>query len=313
MPNFAMVVDVAATLKPPEQIDTKVNVPSDWKTWDNLFQTIRDTINEFIEVANLVPGIDLEQLPGGSLNDLVIKPFTGDWDRIRMNGEACKILKEGVRGLSKNTLAIPIDMERHWSGKAAFAFSGVAIAFGVIMDRVANVLAKGQLVYEKIGEVSRKIGQTAIKVIVALGKLLGRLVGKIAQRFASWIGWVKTTAEVIAHGLEPVMDIYNGVKRVVDLVQHILELKTRVEEYVDRMTKALEVFENIPNVVDELPTLGQIVLRDAKAPSRAAAEAGADDATKDVDPVPATDAADDDLQEELDDANHSASEAEAGR
>ena len=313
MPNFARVVDVQATLTPPEQVESHLKVPPEWKTWDSLFQTVRDAINEFIDVANHVPGIDLKPLPGGNLNDLVIKPFTGDWDRIRMNGEACKILEKGVDGYAKNTLAIPIDMGPHWTGQAAVAFSGVATVFGVVMDRVGNVMAKGQLVYEKIGRVSQRIGETAIKVIVSLGKLLGRLASKIAQRFSNWIAWVKTTADVIANGLEPVMDIYNGVKRVIDLVDHVFEMKTRVEEYIDRMNKALEVFTHIPDVVDELPTLGQIVLREAKPPTKDEAEAGAADATEDIDPVPATDAADDDLQDELDDANHSAAEAEAGR
>jgi hypothetical protein len=313
MPTFGIVVDVPASLTPPEQISSKLDVPREWKSWDELFQTIRDTINDFIDVANKVPGIELQQLPGGSLADLVIKPFTGDWDRIRMNGEACTILKKGVQGLSKNTLAIPIDMSPHWTGRAAVAFSAVATVFGVVLDSVANVMAKGELVYAKVGRVCQRIGETAIKVIVALGKLLGRLAGKIAQRFAHWLAWVKTAADVIANGLEPVRDIYNGVRRVIDLVDHIFEMKARVEEYVDRMTQAFEVFTDIPAVVDELPTLGQIVLKDAHAPSKDEAEAGAAEATESIDPVPATDAADDDLDRELHDAGRSADEAEAGR
>ena len=91
------------------------------------------------------------------------------------------------------------------------------------------MLAKGQLVYEKIGEVSRKIGETAIKVILALGKLLGRLASKIAQRFANWLSWIKTTAEVVANGLEPVMRHLQRGQAGRRPVQHILEMKTRVE------------------------------------------------------------------------------------
>ena len=60
MPNFAMVVDVTGHAEVPGSDRQQGQAPSDWKTWDNLFQTIRDAINEFIDVANLVPGIDLE-------------------------------------------------------------------------------------------------------------------------------------------------------------------------------------------------------------------------------------------------------------
>lgn len=81
--QFTDVVDVKGMLKDPEKPDTKLDLPPEWKSWDKAFQEVRDAINKFLDVVDQVPGIDISmRLPGGSLVDIVVKPFTGDWDRI---------------------------------------------------------------------------------------------------------------------------------------------------------------------------------------------------------------------------------------
>jgi len=114
--GFADVIDVTAMLTPPEVMHAALVMPHDWLVWDTLFQRVRDGINLLLGIADHLPGVAVPRLPDGSLADLIVKPLCGDWDRIRSNGDACRILARGMDGLAQNLAAVPISLAPHWTG-----------------------------------------------------------------------------------------------------------------------------------------------------------------------------------------------------
>lgn len=264
--QFTDVVDVKGMLKAPEKPDTKLDLPADWKKWDTAFQEVRDAINKFLDVVDKVPGIDISmRLPGGSLVDIVVKPFTGDWDRIYMNGAACKTWGEAVGGMGKNVGQVPIDMALHWSGKGAVSFTAHAGVYAVVISAVGALLQYGEKIFQAIGKMSQRLGEAVVKVLTRLGKLLIRVLGQIAKRLSGWWAWVTTAAEVVMNGLDVVRDIYNDVVEIIELVKRLFDLKSKVEAWVSDQVAKLKAFQELPIISGELPNVTNIRLAEFPA------------------------------------------------
>jgi hypothetical protein len=258
---FVDKVDIKALLKEPEKPDTKLNLPPEWQSWDKAFQEVRDAINKFLDVVDQVPGIDISmRLPGGSLVDIVVKPFTGDWDRIYMNGSACKVWGEAVGGLGTNVGQVALDMLPRWSGKGALSFAAHQGVYAVVISAIGALLHYGEKVFQAIGNMSKRLGETVVKVLTRLGKLLIRVLGQVAKRLAGWWAWVKTAAEVLVNGLDVVRDIYNDVVEIIELVKRLFDLKAKVEAWVSDQVAKLKLFQELPNISLELPNVTNIRL-----------------------------------------------------
>lgn len=259
--QFTDVVDVKGMLKDPEKPDTKLDLPPEWKSWDKAFQEVRDAINKFLDVVDQVPGIDISmRLPGGSLVDIVVKPFTGDWDRIYMNGAACKTWGEAVGGMGRNVGQVPIDMALHWKGKGAVSFTAHQGVYAVVISAIGALLQYGEKVFQAIGKMSQRLGETVVKVLTRLGKLLIRVLGQVANRLSGWWAWIKTAAEVVVNGLDVVRDIYNDVVEIIDLVKRLFDLKSKVEAWVSDQVAKLKAFQELPAISLELPNVTNIRL-----------------------------------------------------
>jgi len=264
--TFVDAVDVKAMLKAPDQRNAEIKRPAEWAEWNEAFKKIRDTINKFLDVVDKVPGIDITmRLPGGDLEDLVVKPFTGDWNRIRMNGDACKVWGQSVQGLSQNVAKLPKDMALHWYGKTALAFDAHHVAYAVVMKGIGMILEKGELLFSKMGDMSQKLGEVAIRVLTKLGKILLRVIGRILEKFAGWWAAIKTAAEVVVNGLQPVIDIYNDIVKIIDLVGKLFELKDKVVAWVEDKVAKLKLFSELPHMIENLPNLTAVRLPDAPA------------------------------------------------
>lgn len=261
---LAWYEDVPGILQPPAQRTVELTELADFARWDSLYQTIRDTVNKFIEVVHLVTGIDLAPLQEGGLADLIIKPLTGDWNRIKMNGDACKIAGNATIAMGTNIAFLPVNIRDSWEGSAEDSFVLTAETFGVIAGGLGGLMSCTYLAFDLISQTSEALGRVVMRILNALFRLLERVAAKIASRFGGWWAAIKTGLEIVAHGLEPVIDIYNGIKMIIKLVQDTLDLVDAAREWVDssieRVKEAFAAFEQFGDIFTQVAN-GQMPTR----------------------------------------------------
>jgi len=231
-------------------------VPADWRTWDWYFERARDAVNDFLSLVDKLPSVDVGRLPEGSLADLVVKPFCGDWDRIARQADACVIAADAMDGLALNVALVPLDLGRDWWGEASVAAVAHVDCYAVATRGMAEVVASGREAFVAASWMSRRVGETAIRLLVAVGRLLVRLAAKLASRFGGWVAWARAAAEILEEGLGPVRDIYDDVRRLVRLVDDLVALRDLVTEWVAEARSALGVMRGLPDLVERLPRLG---------------------------------------------------------
>ncbi len=255
MTGFGDLIDLREVLQPPAVGSATLVVPKDWAVWDALFIKVRDGINVLLGVADQVPGLVVPRLPEGNLAHLVIKPLCGDWDRIRANGEACRTLAKGMEGLAGNLLVLPLQLSTHWSGHTAISFAAHHAGYALAVEGVARLVSRGQLVFEAVGQMSQRVGETAIRLLTRLGLLLARVVRKIATRLAPYVGWLATAKELLVDGVKPILDIVADLRETVDLVHSLLDLVHHVRAWLAEARQDLSIFASLPAMLDALPSL----------------------------------------------------------
>lgn len=258
--------DIAAMLKVPDKRDVKVDRPPEWIQWDEAFQKIRDTINKLLELVDLIPGVDPGRLPGGNLEQIVIYPFTGDWNRIRMNGDACKIWGDATVALGENVKAIPKGMLGHWWGQAQLAFDAQHIAYGYVLKAIGSLVEHGKVLFDKIGDMSQKIGERAMRILVRLGTKLLSLVKRIGSRFGGWFAWAKTAYDVATKGIDAISDIWYDIKDCIEQVKNIMELAEKVRAWVSDSIGKLKALGDLDSLMEQLPQVAEVALKDLTTP-----------------------------------------------
>ena len=266
MSRFGDAVDLGQVLVPPPVGEASLQVPKDWETWDALYVEIRDGLDVLRSVAELIPGVDLPELPGGSLADLVVTPFSGDWNRVRAHGDACVTLGRGMDGLGRNLAAIPLDLAPHWAGATTLAFAGHHAGYGLAAAAAGRVVAQGTWVFEGIARVSQRVGEAAIRLLTRLGQLLIKAVRQLRRRVLPLVGWLTTVRDLVVDGLGPVLDLVRDVVEIVESVRDLVALAEEVRAWVEVQVERLRVFTQLRSVLDLLPTLGQAVLGGTSSP-----------------------------------------------
>lgn len=256
MSAFGDVVDVRDVLRPPSVGSASLVLPRDWIVWDTLFMRARDGIDLLGTIADRVAGVDVPRLPEGSLADLIVKPLCGDWDRIRANGEACRTLGRGLNGLARNLVVLPLDLTPYWSGHTMVRFAAHHVPYAIAVEAVSEVVSRGQVVFDRISEVSQRVGEAAIRLLTRLGQLLVRVARKVARRLAPYVGWVATVKDVLSDGLGPILDIVADLRETVALVHALFALISRVTDWLEVARSDLMVFALLPAALDGLPVLG---------------------------------------------------------
>jgi hypothetical protein len=257
MTHFRDAVDLREILKPPAVGRATLMVPRDWAVWDELFMRVRDGINMLLGLADHVPGLDVPRLPDGSLADIVVKPLCGDWDRIRANGEACHILGRGMEGFAGNLLVLPVQLAPHWSGQTAVSFAAHHSGYALAVEAIARLVSRGHLVFEAVGQMSQRVGETAIRLLTRLGLLLARVVRKIATRLAPYVGWLATAKELLVDGVQPILDIVADIRETVELVHCLMDLVHQVRAWLTEAREDLSIFASLPALLDGLPRVGR--------------------------------------------------------
>lgn len=199
-------------------------------------------------------------LGGKDLRQLVIEPLTGNFNRIRANGEAWAdvggMLNTILTNFGDNAKKLVLS---DWTGEAAQAF----------LEHVDVVWAGGLYVASKCAEWLQNgfdtLAELVEKIAVKCAQIFDRLVDKIVDlgmRFIPGLGQIIMAIEWIASGFQD-FPAWSDIEEVARIVAEITQLHQTVKNLVDAAQKYIAGFEQALNAVESIPQIGSI--DDAKA------------------------------------------------
>jgi hypothetical protein len=212
---------------------------------DSLKSQIQD-LGDALEVFDWV----YEKIRGQSVIDELIKPLTGDFNRIRANGEAWKEIGQAFRKISDNqSFAVDKLRDEHWTeGAAARAFqSHIEVTWGLALQGAALGCDWIQKGFDLLADRAVQVGQAAIDLLEKLLKVLKKLALKLTG-----VGTVIGAAIDILSGDLP---FKKDVKAAVDLIKAIIELKGKLEDLLASAKKFFAGAKMIANVLTSLPSV----------------------------------------------------------
>lgn len=239
---------VRADLGVPEAHDRALDHDATFTAWDHTFSTLRDAVNHGIRLLNHA-GAGLRELPGESLEELLVLPLTGDYGRIRQNADACGRVRLALDTWGGNFARISLGLDPRWDGMAAAAFFARMQAYDLLARALGEVVGRGAAVFEEIATVSEAIGVVVERVIVALGRLLARLARKVLEKVAGPAGWTAFAVELATKGLHAMTEIVEDVELVLSLIAAARDLRDTVREWAEVQRQRLGLFAELPALV----------------------------------------------------------------
>ncbi|SDF63216.1 hypothetical protein SAMN05216553_102420 [Lentzea fradiae] len=232
---------VAASLKQPE-VDTA-----------SLNEVLRDQ-GWGVQAVDWV----FEAVTGESLVSTIITPITGDWSKIRADGDAWRMVGNAMNDVSYNLTDAVGKVRDHWDGDAARAHEAyIALGWkaGLLAEMgVAQLIAKG---FDTVASGAEALGKQA-------ARLLDYLVNKLLEAAATvWIpvgGWIKA-AEMVWNAYQiyrRVMDIIDTVKKLIADVKALFDAVGRVFSAIGKLKDADSLAEAM-NATQEVAEAGRDV------------------------------------------------------
>lgn len=193
-------------------------------------------------------------ITGSSMVDDFIMPLTGDFNRIRANGDAWETIAKDIECVSDNLTANVEELQTHWThGQAARNFEtlyikGAWFAGSYATAEVCRFVKKG---FEVLADESIKLAQKAVDL---LEKLLHKLE-KLASRFIPGGGWAKAGADAVVDIFSGDVPVYHEIKEVWDLVHAILGLIDAIKTIVESATSFFNGLKEIGSAIKEIPEI----------------------------------------------------------
>ncbi len=199
-----------------------------------------------------------EAVTGESLVATIITPITGDWSKIRADGDAWRMVGNAMNDVSYNLTDAVGKVRDHWDGDAARAHEQyIALGWkaGLLAEMgVAQLIAKG---FDTVASGAEALGKQA-------ARLLDYLVNKLLEAAATvWIpvaGWIKA-AEMVWNAYQiyrRVMDIIDTVKKLIADVKSLFDAVGRVFSAIGKLKDADSLAEAM-NATQEVAEAGRDV------------------------------------------------------
>ncbi|MET9228458.1 hypothetical protein [Lentzea sp. NPDC003310] len=238
---YHSVRPVAASLKQPD-VDTA-----------SLNDVLRDQ-GWGVQAVNWV----FEAVTGESLVSTIITPITGDWSKIRADGDAWRMVGNAMNDVSYNLTDAVGKVRDHWDGDAARAHEKyIALGWkaGLLAEMgVAQLIAKG---FDTVANGAEALGKQA-------ARLLDYLVNKLLEAAATvWIpvaGWIKA-AEMVWNAYQiyrRIMDIIETVQKLISDVKALFDAVGRVFSAIGKLKDADSLAEAM-NATQEVAEAGRDV------------------------------------------------------
>ncbi|HUQ58048.1 hypothetical protein [Lentzea sp.] len=199
-----------------------------------------------------------EAVTGESLVSTIITPITGDWSKIRADGDAWRMVGNAMNDVSYNLTDAVGKVRGHWDGDAARAHEKyIALGWkaGLLAEMgVAQMIAKG---FDTVASGAEALGKQA-------ARLLDYLVNKLLEAAATvWIpvaGWIKA-AEMVWNAYQiyrRVMDIIDTVQKLIADVKSLFDAVGRVFSAIGKLKDADSLAEAM-NATQEVAEAGRDV------------------------------------------------------
>ncbi|MCP2250513.1 hypothetical protein [Lentzea aerocolonigenes] len=199
-----------------------------------------------------------EAVTGESLVATIITPITGDWTKIRADGDAWRMVGNAMNDVSYNLTDAVGKVRGHWDGDAARAHEKyIALGWkaGLLAEMgVAQLIAKG---FDTVASGAEALGKQA-------ARLLDYLVNKLLEAAATvWIplaGWIKA-AEMVWNAYQiyrRVMDIIDTVQKLISDVKALFDAVGRVFSAIGKLKDADTLAEAM-NATQEVAEAGRDV------------------------------------------------------
>jgi len=199
-----------------------------------------------------------EAVTGESLVATIITPITGDWTKIRADGDAWRMVGNAMNDVSYNLTDAVGKVRAHWDGDAAKAHEKyIALGWKAALFAemgVTQLIAKG---FDTVASGAEALGKQA-------ARLLDYLVNKLLEAAATvWIplaGWIKA-AEMVWNAYQiyrRVMDIIDTVHKLIADVKSLFDAVGRVFSAIGKLKDANSLAEAM-NATQEVAEAGRDV------------------------------------------------------
>ena len=209
---------------------------------------IRDVVNTGIDALNEV-GAGLPRLPEGSLEDLLVRPLTGDYPRIRQNAEAVHQVRDALLTYGDNVLRLSLATDPRWGGRAASAYLLRLQGRALAAHAAGRLVDRGAVVFDEIADFSEKLAIRVEEMIMDLVERGERLVRKLLTRVSGPLGWAVLATEVATKGLDAITDLIDDVRTILAIIEELMAMKDDVSAWVDEQRSRLALFEELYDVV----------------------------------------------------------------
>lgn len=243
----APAVDDVDLTVPAEPGDTMRHDPT-FEAWDAQVCGLRDVANHGIRVLGGL-GVSVTPLPEGSLRELLVEPLSGDHGAIRQNAEACHVVREALVAISHHQGGLVLWAGPRWGGLAADA-QAVDVAGRALLTRgLAEAVAAAVPVLDHVADYCERLTVRVEELVVECGERLARLVRRLLTRVSGPLGWGVLAYEVATDGLDAVMDLVDDARRVLEIVETLLELQDTVAAWAREQRDRLETLLDLPDLV----------------------------------------------------------------
>jgi hypothetical protein len=180
----------------------------------------------------LLGGVDwvFEQIAGFSLlEDVIMKPFAGNWTGIEEVSLAWEYLGEASRAVADNCAGLA-EQGRFWDGSAGLAFRGGMVAIGTTFFGVGAACDQVSSVVGTLLLVSKAAAAAIGFLLNKLSVKLLRMAAEAAVPVAGWLVMAAEIAVLVTEIFGYVRLIYTIVDTLFDAIESTLEARAQVLE-----------------------------------------------------------------------------------
>lgn len=229
---------------------------TEFRALDRTFDGIRDVANVGIDALNEL-GCGLRRLPEQSLEELVVMPLTGDYRRIRQNAEAVRHVDAAMAVYARNTLRLALATEPRWGGAAASSYLLRLGRHAAAARAAGRLITLAVPVFEEVAEHSERLAIEVEELVVELVEKGRRLVTRLLARVSGPAGWAVLAADVALNGLDAVTDLVEDARRLVAIIDRLIEMKGELVAWVEEQCARLALLRELGVVArDELRGAG---------------------------------------------------------
>ncbi|MDF2492863.1 MAG: hypothetical protein K0Q58_1441 [Microbacterium sp.] len=180
----------------------------------------------------LLGGIDwvFEQIAGFSLlEDVIMKPFAGDWTGIEEVSLAWQYLGESSRAIADNAAGL-VEQGEFWEGQAGLAFRGGMVAIGGVMYGVGAACDSVSGTVGTLVLVSKSAAATIGFILNKISVKLLRIAAEAAIPIAGWIAAAVEGAILVTEIFSLVRLIYTIVDTIFDAIESAVQARAQLVE-----------------------------------------------------------------------------------